>query len=97
MQDELPLRLPTSKLPHQNNYEIFGGNGIQYYYFQLFKGNPAPFKEADIYECFKIQTSGYYFLRVFPVIYKFESDRTYVDRIDLPSAEVKIFLEPPDQ
>ena len=62
-------------------------------YFILVKDEPSEFKEIYLNEVFNIKERGYYLLTIFPVIYKFEADRNYVDRIDLPSVRANILLD----
>lgn len=93
MNERLAQRIAVSDLPQNHDDGPFRGHGVKYNYFILVKDEPSEFKEIYLNEVFNIKERGYYLLTIFPVIYKFEADRNYVDRIDLPSVRANILLD----
>jgi hypothetical protein len=90
---ELPKRISANDLPHTIDGK-FRGHGTMYQFFLLGPTNVnmlADFKINDIYD---IKKAGNYTLTVFPVVYGFETNYQFVDRVDLPVATTKIFLFP---
>ena len=93
MDGELPQRIPASNLAHSQD-GIFPGRGPIYDWFLLGPNSPNMLKAFVIGDVYQIMKEADYTLTVFPVIYKFETNGEYADRIDLPSVTTKIHLAP---
>jgi hypothetical protein len=95
MDDELPKRISVKDLPTVGPDGPFNGHGLRYRYFFINNGAPpdllTSFSVSDVY---RIKKEADYKLTVCPVIYKFETNYQYADRIDLPSVTTKIHLKP---
>ena len=90
---DLPPRIPAKRMPH-NRDGLFSGHGTIYKYFMLGPRGPGVFNDIRINDLYRIQEEGEYTLRICPVIYKFETNREYLDRIDWPSVCLKMRLQP---
>lgn len=55
---------------------------------------PARLKDFRISDVYLINTGGIYTFTVCPVIYQFETNRKYLDRIDLPCISTNMYLFP---
>jgi hypothetical protein len=94
MNERLAQRIAVSDLPQNHDDGPFRGHGVVFHYFLLAKDAPSDFNEIELHGLYQIKQRAYYSLTVLPVIYKFEADGKYVDRIDLPSVSTKILLDP---
>jgi len=92
MDGELPQRISASDLPlirGQLHYP-----GAAYKYFMLGKNVPNTLNDFVISDVYQVKEEADYTLTVFPMLYKFETNREYADRIDLPCITTKIHLAP---
>jgi hypothetical protein len=101
MDGELPQRISENQLRSWKStvrmwVESFQGrgHGVYYDYFFIGPNFPEMLKAVDISDVYKIKKEADYTLTVFPVIYKFETNYQYADRIDLPCVTTKIHLAP---
>jgi hypothetical protein len=91
MDGALPARMPERDYPRFHD-GIFSGHGVKYNYFILSTNIPVVLKEFAISQVYSVKKEGDYTLTVFPVIYKFETNREYLDRIDLPCVSKIVHL-----
>jgi hypothetical protein len=94
MDGKLPQRLSADDLRVYHSDGLFMGHGVKYKYLMLGRDAPHLLKEFTIGDVYEIKKEADYKLTVFPVIYKFETNGQYADRIDLPPVSVKIHLMP---
>ena len=91
--EEPPKRISANDLPHNVDGK-FGGHGTMYQFFLLGPTNVNMLADFKINDIYNIKKAGNYTLTVFPVVYGFETNYQFVDRVDLPVATTKIFLFP---
>ena len=101
MDGELPQSISENHLRSwKSTFRMWGesflgrGHGVYYDYFLIATNFPNMLKVVDISDVYKIKKEADYTLTVFPVIYKFETNYQYADRIDLPCVTTKIHLAP---
>jgi hypothetical protein len=97
MDGELPQRLSESNFRKFHFDGFFHGNGAEYGYIMLAKDRPHILTTFAIGDVYQIEKEADYSLTVFPVIYKFETNGEYADRIDLPIVTTKIHLVPTEE
>ena len=86
MESQFPQRLATSNLPRLPD------GGLQNVLGFFSNGPPALLTTVKINDVFQVRTQGVYVLEVNAVIYKFETNRQHLTRVDLPSVVTKIHL-----
>jgi len=91
---ELPQRISVSDLRQNQNDGLIVGHGKKYNYFQLGLLAPGKYREFKVSEVYQIKKEADYTLTVFPVIYKFDTNAEYLERVDLPCVSTKIHLVP---
>jgi len=84
-------RISASTLPHSHD-GIFSGRGTWYDYVIMVPNEGLWVKEIKLNRAFKIQKEGIYSMIVCPSIYQFETNREYLDRVDLPCVTAKVYL-----
>ncbi len=94
MDGELPQRLPANDLRKYYSDGLFYGHGVKYKYFMIGKNVPNTLNDFVISDVYQVKEEANYTLTVFPMLYKFETNREYADRIDLPCVTTKIHLAP---
>lgn len=91
MDGELPRKIPASGL---RNGGLFDYHSPAYQYFLLGQNSPNMLTMFEIGNVYHIKKEADYVLTIFPVIYKFETNYTLADRVDLPSVTTKVHLAP---
>ncbi len=88
MEAVFPVKIRAKSLPRWPD----GGlkNNISF----LTNGGPYPLTNINLNNVYIVTTEGDYKLTVCPTIYKFESNRQYLDRIELPSVTSQVHLFP---
>jgi hypothetical protein len=85
----LPERISAKTLPRWHD----GDPKLLLFGTQTAGARLREFRISDIY---RPRASGYFTLTVCPVIYKFETNRTYLDRVDLPCVSTNFYLSAVD-
>jgi len=92
---EFAQRLPRIALrKYAERWFQFHGNGVQYDYFGVAKGEPSILRTLALNDYWKIDKVSDYSLTVYPVLYKFETNWQFADRIDLPGVTTKLHFAP---
>lgn len=89
----LPYRIPASNMPHSSD-GIYSGHGTVYQYFFIGSHYPGVFNEIAVNNIYHVKQEGDYTLSVCPIIYRFETNREYLDRVDWPCVSINIHLQP---
>lgn len=90
MEGQFQSRISINDLPRWP----YGDRGLRNHLAFLSNSPPAGLKEFKIKDVYQIKTEGDYTLTVCSVIYKFETNFEYLDRVDLPCVSTKIHLTP---
>jgi hypothetical protein len=97
MVGQFASRLPLSDMPRYKAYSSWGSSAQGNLKHQLgfsSDGPPIPLKQFKLRDVCQISHEDDYTLTICAVIYKFETNMQYLDRIDLPCISTKIHLRP---
>jgi len=94
MDERLPQIIAARDLPTIAHGAMFYEHGPGYHYFLMDQNSPNMLADVVIKDAFQITNDAEYMITVFPALYKFETNREYLDRIELPSVTTKIHLAP---
>jgi hypothetical protein len=86
-----PPRISIKDLPRWAN------GGLKNHIAFFTNGGPFTLADIKLDQLYAIPTEGNYTLTVCPVIYKFETNKEYLDRVDLPCVTIKVHLKPSNE
>ena len=87
-----PKRIDSGVLRHGDGLWI--GNNIEYDFFPLGSNSPNQFEDIDVRSNYMAEREGDYIIKIQPFLYKFEPERKYLDRVDLPVVIKQVHLKP---
>lgn len=89
----LPKRISAAVLPRTPQMVYHG----VYNYVLMGQNGPTLLKGCLIGDVYRVKKEEDYTLTVYPVLYKFETNYEYADRVDLPTVTTTIHLKPPSE
>jgi len=92
MDGQHPARISVDMMPRWHS-----NGGFRNLVGFLSNGPPAILKVFSIADIYRIEKEGDYKLTVCPLVYKFETNGRYLDRLDLPCVSATIHLAPPQK
>jgi hypothetical protein len=90
----LPDQIPAGDFPKSSPTR--GSPAGIYNYLGMGQNGPTRLKHVLIRDVYRVKKEEDYTLTVYPVLYKFETNFEYADRVDLPSVTTRIHLKPPN-
>jgi hypothetical protein len=90
MEGQFPERIPLKDLPRRP----YGDRGLLNRLFFFTNSGPGRLREMKFKDIYRVPKEGEYTLTVDVVIYRFETNWHYLDRLDLPCITTKVHLTP---